>query len=130
MADTVTSQTLLSGPRRHVVVLTGISDGTGESAAVKVDKSALKTADGAEPSKLAIERAQWTMQGIDYIKLAWDHTTDDTALVLSGDGKLCFESVGALKDPGSAGGTGDLVLTSVGATDGGSYTLMLDLVLA
>lgn len=129
MADTVTSQVLLSGPRRHVVVLTGVSDGTGETAVVKVDRSALKTLDGVEPARLAIERAQWMMQGIDYIRLAWDHASDDTALVLSGDGKLCFEGVGALKDPGSAGGTGDLLLTSVGAVAGGSYTLVLVLVL-
>lgn len=130
MADTVTSQVVLSGPRRHVVVLTGVSDGAGESAVVKVDKSALKNADGVEPSRLGIERVQWMMQGIDYISLAWDHTADDTALVLSGDGKLCFEAVGALNDPATAGGTGDLLLTPVGATAGGSYTLVLSLVLS
>jgi hypothetical protein len=129
MADTVTSQVLVSGPRRHVVVLTGVSDGTGESGVVKIDKSTLKDATGAEPSTLSIQKIQWTSQGFTYLKLSFDHTTDDTALVLSGDGCLDFSSYGGLKDPASAGGTGDLLLTSIGATAGDSYTIVLDVVL-
>lgn len=129
MADAVTSQTLVSGPRRHVVVLTGVSDGTGETAAVKVDKSALKDANGAEPSALSIQKIQWTTQGFTYLKLAFDHTADDTAVVLAGVGCLDFSSYGGLKDPASAGGTGDLLLTSVGAAAGDTYTILLDVTL-
>lgn len=129
MADTVTTRVLESGPRHHVVVLTGISDNTGETAVVKVDKSTLVNAAGVEPSTLSIQSAVWTIQGIGYVKLAFDHTTDDTALVLSGNGKLCFSKAGGLTDPRSAGGTGDLLLTSVGATAGGSYTVLLHLAL-
>ena len=129
MADTVTSQTLLSGPRRHVVVLTGVSDGTGETSVVKVDKSTLKDAAGSEPSALSIQKVQWTAQGFTYLKLSFDHTTDDTALVLSGDGCLDFSSYGGLKDPASTDVTGDLLLTSVGAAAGDTYTILLDVTL-
>lgn len=129
MADAVTSQVLVSGPRRYAVVLTGISDGTGESAVAKIDKSTLTDAIGAEPSTLAIQKLQWTMQGYTYIKLAFDHTTDDTAVVIAGDGCLDFAAYGGLKDPASAGGTGDLLLTTVGHTAGDSYTILLDVTL-
>ena len=41
MADTVTSQTLIDGERTVIMKFTNISDGTGESAVLKVDVSAL-----------------------------------------------------------------------------------------
>ena len=126
MADTVTSQVLLSGARQHVVALTGISDGTGETAVAKIDKSTLKDINGNEPSALTIQKVQWTTQGFTYLKLAFDHATDDAAVVLAGDGCLDFSGYGGLKDPASAGGTGDLLLTSVGAAAGDTYTVVLD----
>ena len=36
MADTVTSQTILDGERNCVMKFTNVSDGTGESAVVKI----------------------------------------------------------------------------------------------
>ena len=125
MADAVTSNVVSSGPRNHSVLLTCISDGTGESNVVKIDVSTFKKADGSAPTAVNIESVKWIMQGFTYIKLAWDHTTDDTALVLSGDGDMCFKH-GSLNDPGSAGGTGDLLLTSVGAASGDTYTILLN----
>lgn len=126
MADATTSRVLVSGPRRYAVVLTAISDGTGESGVVKIDKSTLKDALGAEPSTLTIQKLQWTMQGYTYIKLAFDHTADDAAVVIAGDGCLDFTAYGGLKDPASTGGTGDLLLTTVGHASGDSYTIVLD----
>ena len=41
MADAVTSQTIVDGEKTVVQKFTNISDGTGESAVVKVDVSAL-----------------------------------------------------------------------------------------
>lgn len=130
MADAVTTAVLAAGPRNASVLLTCISDGTGEAAVVKVDKSGLSNALGVEPSRLTILAVEWSMQGFTYLKLAFDHTADDTALVLGpGYGELCMRKVGGLKDPASAGGTGDLLLTSVGATAGDSYTVLLHLVI-
>ena len=42
MADAVTSTTLLDSDRLAIIQLTNTSDGTGESAVVKVDVSALQ----------------------------------------------------------------------------------------
>ena len=41
MADAVTSQTIIDGPKTAVLKFTNVSDGTGESAVKKVDVSAL-----------------------------------------------------------------------------------------
>lgn len=125
MADTVTSNVIATGPRNHSVVLTCISDGSGESNVSKIDVSGLKIGDGSTASHITIDAIEWNIQGFTYIKLAWDHTTDDTALVLSGTGDMCFKKCGGLRDPGSAGGTGDLLLTSVGAGSGDTYTIVL-----
>ena len=129
MADAVTSKLIQAGPRNRVLLLTCISDGTGGAVTV-LDKSTLALLDGSEPEGIAIQSVQWTMQGFTYLKLAWDHTADDTALVLGPDrGKLCFRDFGGLTDPASTGGTGDLLLTVVGAASGDSYTLLLHLTL-
>jgi len=129
MADAATSNVIQSGPRNHSVLLTCVSDGTGESNSVKIDKSTLRLVNGLEPSAINIESVEWNIQGFTYVKLAWDHTADDTALVISGTGDMCFKQ-GALKDPGGAGGTGDLLLTSVGAASAATYTILLNVSLS
>lgn len=134
MADTVTSNVIANTRTRYVVHLTNVSDGTGEAAVIKVDKSTLVASDGAEPASLDIERVDYCVNGM-AVTLAWDHTTDDTALVLAGNGGIDFRGVGVvpdldggvgnLRDPRSAGGTGDLLLTTTGHTAGDTYDITL-----
>jgi hypothetical protein len=127
MADTVTSNVLISGSKGRTLLLTGLSDGTGEAGVVKVDKSAFTNHAGEAVNSLRILKVEWNIQGYTYIRLHWDHDTDDTALLLSGTGEICFEKHGGLKDPASAGGTGDLLLTTVGHTAGDTYTILLSI---
>lgn len=131
MADTVSTNTVFSNDRsrRLAVHLTGISDGTGETAVVKIDKSAFTNPNGIEPPIIKIASARWNIQGFTYIKLAWAHTAPDTALVLTGNGYDNWESTGFLRDPNSAGGAGDLTLTSIGASNGATYDITLECVL-
>lgn len=134
MADAVTVNVVGNSASRHVVHLTNISDATGESAVVKVDKSTLLAVDGAEPASLDIEAVRWNVQGFTSVRILWEHTTDDVALVLSGSGYDDFvsggpfpESLGTrgLRDPRSSGGTGDIVLTTAGTTSGNTYDITL-----
>jgi hypothetical protein len=127
MADVVTTQVLLNGHRRRTVLLTNVSDGTGEAAVKKVDKSDLTTIFGAEPALLRVKEIEFCIQGFAKIILAYDHDADQTIAVLSGTGKLCFEDAG-VKDLGSAGGTGDILLTAPAGATTGSYTILLELV--
>jgi hypothetical protein len=135
MADTVRVHTIAE-TREHIVVhCTNISDGTGESDVVKVDKSAIGVAsDGAEAGSLDIERVVWNCDGMQ-VRVEWDHTTDDLAMVLSGSGEADFmgkpgwvgglHNAGGLKDPRSTGGTGDILFTTSGHTSGDTYNVTL-----
>lgn len=136
MADAVTARVVFSNTnsRRYVVHLTCISDGTGENNVVKVDRSALTNGAGAAPDKIKIASIRWNTQGFTYIKLSWDHTTDDVAMILTGNGYDNFESYGCLVDPNTStdavtGAIGDLLLTSVGALSGGVYDITLECVI-
>lgn len=124
MADTVDSQVVWNG-NDYVVKLIGVSDGTGETNVVKVDKSALLAPDGEEPNRLIFKEVQWTIQGFSSVRLNWDHTTDDEGLVLSGNGFMDFSLFGGIPDPASSGGTGDLLLTSAGPVSGATYCIIL-----
>lgn len=132
MADAVTTITLSNSPERIGVHLTCISDGTGESAVIKVDKSTLTSTLGTEPASLDIEDVRWAIQGFASVRLLWDHTTDDVAMCLTGSGYDQFVASAAgdyppsgLADPRSTGGTGDLLLTSNGAVSGATYDITL-----
>lgn len=134
MADTVTSIVVLDDATHHIVHLTCLSDGTGESNVVKVDKSALAVArDGAEAGSLDIETVRWNVQGFTHVLLEWDHDTDDTALRLAGSGYEDFREGStnvlnpSLKDPRSTGGAGDILLSTSGAVSGATYDITLRL---
>lgn len=123
MADTVSSQTLIDGPKNCVVKLTNTSDGTGEAAVLKVDVSALSGA----PARVRIKRIHYSVAGM-VVRLLWDATTDVTIVDLQGDGRLCAEAFGGLSNNAGAGVTGDILLTTVGHTVGDSYSIILEMV--
>lgn len=134
MADAVATHVICNTNTHYVVHLVNYSDGTGESAVVKVDKSTLLATDGAEPAALEIEAVRWNVQGFTSVRILWDHTTDDLALALSGSGQEVFKMADndpgykapfGLKDPRSTGGTGDILLTTAGTTAGNSYDITL-----
>lgn len=135
MPDAATIKTIRNGSQQIVVHLTNISDGSGESAAIKLDKSALLANDGAAPASLDIEQVEWNIQGFTSVRLLWDHDTDEVALVLSGSGYKDFRgkddsvynSVGNMRvsDGRGTGGTGDILLTTAGAVSGATYDITL-----
>lgn len=134
MPDNVVTQVLGAGPMRRVVHLANISDGTGETAVIKVVKASLLLDLGGNaaalvPTSIDIEWARWAVQGFSSVRLFWDHTTDDLAMVLSGNGYEDFDQRGPLADPRSAGGTGDILLTTAGALSGATYDITLGLLL-
>lgn len=124
MADTVSTNVLFNSPNKLVVNIMNRSDGTGESAVVKVDKSAYTGPNGAEPTELRIDKIEGHTSGM-IAYLYADHTTDVDIAVLQGPFEhKKFEVVGGLHTAG-AGGTGDITLTTVGHTTGDSYDLTI-----
>jgi hypothetical protein len=128
MADAITTNVLAAHDSYYPVSRLCVSDGTGESAAIVVDKSGMKI-NGVAVGHMAIERVRGFIgSGFTSLTLSWDHTTDDVALVLPpGAIDMDFSDVGGLHDPQSAGGTGDLLVTSAGASSGDIYHLILEL---
>lgn len=121
MADTVASQILEQGIRNLVYKFTNKSDGTGESAVLKVDVSALSPA----CNEVSIEWIQYDINGME-VELLWDATTDVSILKLSsGQGVLDFRTIGALTNNAGSGVTGDVLLTTSNHSSGDSYNLII-----
>lgn len=124
MADAVTSQTLVDGPRNAVLKFTNVSDGTGESAVLKVDVSALQGA----PSSVRIDKIHAATFGM-AVNILWDADTDVTCFVVPTDCGGCFDfcHFGGLKNNAGTGVTGDIRFTTIGHTAGDTYTIILEL---
>ncbi len=121
MADSVSSEVVFSGLTKYAVRITCISDGTGENKATKVDISTLVGA----PTYTAIEEISWDVQGFSSVQLYWDHSTDDIIDIMSGRGARSYKDISYLFDPRSAGGTGDILLSSSDAIAGATYDIVL-----
>lgn len=124
MADTVTSQTLFDGHRRTIMKFTCLSDGTGETAVTKVDVSELTGA----PERVRIDRIHYTTSGLT-ARLLWDADTDVQIIELpaSTSDTLDFVGFGGLRNNGGTGATGDIKLTTAGASSGDGYTIVLEM---
>jgi hypothetical protein len=123
MADTVTTKVVLNTPKKLVVHLTNLSDGTGESAVAKVDKSAYTGLNGLEPSKLVVERIEFDVSSM-RVSLLWDQTSDEQIAVLQGSGFLDWRDSGGLIGA-NTGGPGDILLTTTGHAAGDGYDITL-----
>jgi hypothetical protein len=127
MADTVASQTLADGPKTAVLKLTNISDGSGESAVTKVDVSALQpSADGDTCTGVTIERIWWQCIGMK-VQILWDATSDLFCIELGENqsGDHDYTKFGGLTNNSGSGKTGDVKFTTVGHSDGDTYTVIL-----
>lgn len=121
MADAVTSQTLVDGERNVVMKFTNVSDGTGESAVLKVDVSALS----GSPSSVKITEIEYDISGMQ-VQILWDATTDVPAFILStGQQHLDFSKGGGIVNNAGAGVTGDILFTTIGAAANDTYSIVL-----
>ena len=127
MADAVTSQTFIDGPKHAVMKFTNVSDGSGESAVTKVDVSALATsADGDACTSVVIERIWWQCIGMK-VQILWDADTAAFCIELGENqsGHHDYNSFGGLSNNAGSGKTGDVLFTTVGHSSADTYTIML-----
>lgn len=125
MADAVDTKVVYQGGRTYVVHMQNDSDGTGENAVTKVDISTLTNGLGQVPTHTTIDRIEYSVWGMNGVQLLWDHTTDDEIALLYGQGLIDWTEAGGNTDPRTTGGTGDILLTTVGATASGGYDITL-----
>lgn len=128
MADNVTSQTILDGERLFIAKFTNISDGTGETAVLKIDVSTLTpnsfnlACNGVKINKI------WALtQGMG-VDILWDATTDLICETVPADKmyQMTFSDFGGLPNNAGAGKTGDVLFSTVGAASGDRYTIILE----
>ena len=129
MADAVTSQTLVDTDKRAVVKLTNLSDGSGESAVKKVDVRALSSnSSGSACTEVAVSKIWWQCVGMG-VELLNDATTDTLIIGLSPDsnGMHDYSSFSGIPNDSGSGKTGDIMFTTIGASSGDTYTVILEL---
>ena len=128
MADAVTKTIVQDGARKAVIYCTNTSDGSGESAVVKVDVSALSSLqDGTACTGVRIEKIKFSNVGMS-VKLLWDASTDVIAVELPADysDTLDYSDISGLPNVAASGGnTGDIQLTTVGHGSGDTYSIVL-----
>lgn len=135
MADTVASQLIENGFRWWTYQFTNLSDGTGESAVVKVDPTSTGPLGVAiagntlyPGSHIKIREIEYDVKGMT-LEMLWDATADQKFAVLGGYGRLKFDRFGGLV-PYSAGAlipgaTGKIKFTTTGQVSGGNYTVTM-----
>lgn len=129
MADAVTTQTLLDGERLVIMKFTNVSDGTGESAVNKIIVANLAANSfGKACTDLKINKIWSTTTGM-AVNVLWDATTDVLAWTLPQDTNyhMCFgEHLGGIPNNAGAGKTGNIAFSTVGASLGDSYSIILE----
>jgi hypothetical protein len=130
MADSVTSQIIFQGERSLIMKFTNISDGTGESAALKVDVSTLTPSNsGFACDRVTVTKIYIANHGME-VRMLWDATTD-VPFFLSSPGAtqtLDFTGFGGIPNDAGAGVTGDIVFTTSDASAGDTYWCILEMV--
>lgn len=129
MADVVTSQTLFDGQSAAVMKFTNVSDGTGESAVLKVDVSALTAnSTGKTCTGVTIKRIHAALNGMS-VNVLWDATTDVPAIILApGLYTLDLDPTAHLWNNAGDGKTGDVMFTTIGASSGDTYSIILEMI--
>lgn len=132
MANVVTVQKLVDGPRNVVIKLTGILDTSDVSATSLVDLTTLSPVDiaGTTPTRLIVDKISYNVEAGLAVNLAWDATTDVTfaTLVNSGD-KLNFKKFGGLYNTEASGVTGAIMYSTQGWSAGAilSFNVILEM---
>jgi hypothetical protein len=128
MADLVASQKLLDGERLFIGKYTNISDGTGETAVVKIDVTTLAVnAYGRACNGVKINKIWASTHGME-VRILWDATTDLFTWVIPQNTTylMDFSSFGGLQNNAGAGVNGNILFTTSDASLGDMYTVVLE----
>jgi len=129
MADAVATQTLIDGDKKVVQKFTNISDGSGESAVVKVDVSALATnSRGNACTGVVKEKIWWQCIGMK-VQILWNASTNVFCIELGENqsGNHDYTKFGGLPNNAGSGKDGDVLFTTVGHTSADTYTVIMSM---
>lgn len=126
MTDAVNTTIVYEDFTNLVVNLTNLSDGTGESAVHKIIIANHTAGASANlTTSFTVDCIEGDSAGME-VQIYADHSSPVVIARLGGLGKYCrdYRSVGGLQTSGS-GGTGDICVTTNGASSGDSYDITL-----
>jgi hypothetical protein len=128
MADAVSSQTILDGERLFIGKFTNISDGSGETAVVKINASSLSpNAFGLACNGVKINKIWATTHGME-VRILFDATIDTFAWMIPQNTNyfMDFSSFGGISSNAGAGKNGNVLFTTADATAGDMYTIIIE----
>ena len=117
------------GHRRYKIMCSNVSDGTDETDAIKVNLVDILRKDGQPAERLVVEAIDYSSMGYTSLILEFDRAASDVHIATlpgDGEGTLDARSFGGIVDTGE-GSTGNIVLTSAGASSGDMYNIILHL---
>lgn len=128
MVDTVSSQVMSDGLSQAVMKFNNVSDGTGEAAVLKVSVAALAPNNVGKPcTGVTIRRIHASVNGMS-VNILWDATTDVSSFIVS-PGIYSFDlSTTPLWNNANSGKTGDVLFTTIGASAGDTYSIILEMI--
>lgn len=129
MPDTVTTRTLANGPRNLIRRFTNVSDGSGESAVLKIDATDVTLGYQGVPLGIysRIKRIDWVVRN-GGLQVLWDATTDEEAFVLNGEGFKDYSQQVGVPVPAISGVTGSIRFTTLGFMPNSGYDVTIHLV--
>jgi hypothetical protein len=130
MADAVATQKLFDGERMAIMKFTNVSDGTGETAVLKVDVSALNAnAFGKACNGVTIVNIHAFTHGME-VDMLWDATADVLIVTIPQNTMYSMDLTrfGGLWNNAGAGKTGDVMFTTRDAGAGDTYSIILEMV--
>jgi hypothetical protein len=130
MADAVTSQTLIDGERLAIMKFTNISDGTGETAVTKVTVSSLSANNlGIACNGVTVTKITSVCHGME-VRMYWDASTDVPFFLstVNTNYQNDFSSIGGISNNAGTGKNGNIVFSTSDATNGDTYTVVLEMV--
>lgn len=129
MANVITSQILMDGPRNLVVRLTGTldtADVTATGLITLVNLSAVDIA-GSAPTRLIVDKITYDVETPISVNLAWDATTDVTFATLTTTGVIDANKYGGIYNTEASGVTGNIMYSTQGYASGTvTFTVLLE----
>lgn len=126
MADAVTTQTIFQGDKTLVMKFTNISDGTGESGAIKVNVSTLAAYQGQPCVAVQIDKVYAMTHGME-VRLYWEATSPQLIMTIPQNvmNTHNYDEFGGIDNNAGAGKTGNITFTTADASAGDMYTIIL-----
>lgn len=133
MANSVSTQVILDGPRNCIVKVEGILDTSDLASTVIADPATLAGMDNTglvKAGNLIVQRITYSIEDTLECRLAWDATTPTRICELDGRGTMKYERFAGLTNNAGVGKTGKILLATEGwsAAKIISFSLIIELI--